>query len=782
MGQMHLKTTWRNLKKYPGFTAINIAGMAAGLACCLAILAWIQTERSFDRFHKAADRLYLVYIQWDNGEFGTYLPGPLSAHLAREYPEIAGATVFSASQNVKIGSGPEKGLVATLGLVEPSFLDMFTFPFLKGNPRTALSDPASVVITENLAQRLFGREDPIGKTIQLNDGKTDKVVTGLIGRVPAASSLQFDLLASSAVGGPFLKDWSVNSTPIFVRLREGASADNVGGKIAGILNARDQKHGRTLGLYPLLRLRLYEPGGGGRIVYIRTFTAMAALVLLIAAINFMNLSTARSERRAREIGIKKVFGSKRGEIVRQFLSESVFLAFLSLAVAVILVRIFLPRLAVLLGQPLDVELSGPLIGFMGLLALAAGLLSGGYPAFLLSGISPLAAFKGHRRAALRGGRGRTRGTVLRKTLVVVQLTLSVFFVFAVVVVQRQMAFIASKTLGFNKENVLVLNLTGRLAENGALLKNEIVRNPDVESASLVKNDLDGWYTSSSADWTGKNAGEEAVLGLNWVDADFLKVMKLDMAAGRFFSPQFPGDQAGAAVVNEAAVRAMGMTQPLGQRISFRLGEKIERTVVGVVKDFHTESLHAPVGPYMLLCAESTPNLYIRIKPGNIPNTLRSLERTVKTIVPNDPFLYSFLNQSLDRLYASERSMGRLVAGGAGLAILISCLGLFGLVSYLAEQRTKEIAVRKVLGASGRGIAGLFLKEIGLGVLLATVLAAPVSLWAAGRWLGAFAFRIRLPFWELLPSGALVLSIAVAAVLHQTIRAASAPPAEAIRNE
>ncbi|MBN1939985.1 MAG: ABC transporter permease [Candidatus Aminicenantes bacterium] len=782
MFQLHWKTTWRNLKKHPGYTAINIGGMAVGLACCLVILMWIRTERSYDRFHSDADRLHLVYTQWDEGEYGTYLPGPLSAHLEREYPEIAGASVFSTARNVKIAAGPEKGLLATIGLVEPSFLEMFTFPLLKGDPRSALRDPASVVITEALAERLFGRDDPVGKTIQMNDGKTDKIVTGLIRRIPDASSLQFDLLASSAAGRPFLKDWRVNSTPIFVRLRDGASAEDVGGKIAGILKARDPEHSGTLGLQPLLRLRLFELGGGGRIVQVRTFAAMALLILLIAAINFMNLSTARSERRAREVGIKKVLGSRRGAIVEQFLSESVLLAICSMVVAVLLVGALLPRLAVILGQPMSLKLSWPLAGSVGLLALFVGLLSGGYPAFLLSGISPQAAFKGHRRMFFRGGRGRTRGSALRKTLVVVQLTLSVFFIFAVIVVHRQMGFVASKTLGFDKDNVLVLSLRGQLADHGALLKREILGNPAVESAALVDNDLDGWYSSSTADWTGKNPGDDVVLGLNWVDADFLKVLKLEMAAGRFFSSEFPGDPAEAVVINEAAVRAMGMDQPLGRKITVRMGETLERTVVGVVKDFHTESLHAPVGPYMLFCSDAAPNLYVRIKPGDLPRTLQGLERTVKTIVPNDPFRYSFLNQSLDRLYASERSMSRLVLAGAALAILISCLGLYGLVSYLAEQRTKEIAVRKVLGASGRGIAGLFLRELGLGAVLATFLAAPVSFWAAGRWLGGFAFRVSLPIWLILPSGALVLAIAVAAVLSQTLRAAAAHPAQAIRNE
>jgi putative ABC transport system permease protein len=786
MMKNYWKMTWRNLKKHPGYTAINIAGLAAGLACCLVILIWCRSELSFDRFHADSDRLYLVFTKWNEGEYGNYLPGPLAAHLKQSFPEIAEASVFSESSNLKVSYGPDKGVFAVSALVEPSFLKMFTFPLLQGDPRTALADPASVVITEGLAERLFGRDDPIGKSLRLDDGRTDMTVTGVLRRIPVHSTLQFDLLIPFMAAPPLMKNWRVNSTPVFVRLRDDASPEDVGRKIAGVITAQNADQKNTLGLQPLKDIRLHNLEGGGRIVNIYIFGAMALVILLIAAVNFMNLATARSEKRAAEIGIKKVLGSSRGQLIQQFLSESVLLTFLSLAIAAVLTKLLLPYIGALLGRPMEMTFSWSLIGAMAVIALFVGLLSGSYPAFLLSGIQPLAAFKGHRRAAGRKTRGhrraQTRGAALRKTLVVVQLALSIFFIVALSVINRQMSFVRAKSLGFDKDNVIVLNLTGDLAQNSRVLKNELLRNPDILAASVSARVLDETNSSSSADWPGKRPDDHVVLGFNRVDGDFLKTLKLEMSAGRFFSPSFPGDAANSVVINETAAKAMGMAQPLGQRITIRMGEKIERTVIGVIKDFHTQSLHLPVEPFALYPTETGPNLNIRINSGNVPKTLRAVEQAVKTIVPNDPFRYRFLDEGLNGLYLSEQTTSKLVVAAAGLAILITCLGLFGLVSYMTEQRTKEIAIRKVMGASAAGIAGLFLKEIVLGVALAAILAAPLSLWAAQKWLQGFSFRISFSPWMILTAGFAVLSIAVLTVLYQTLRAAATNPIEAIHHE
>lgn len=780
------KTTWRNLRKHPGYTAINLVGLAAGLACCLAILTWRRSELGFDRFHAASDRLYRVFTKWEDGGYGAYLPGPLSEHLKRSYPEIAAATVVNTSSHLKVSAGADKGIFAAGAIVEPSFLEMFTFPLLEGDPRTALVNPTSVVITEGLAARLHGRDNPIGKTLRLNDGPTDMTVTGVLRRIPVDSSFQFDLLIPFAVAPPIMKNWDVNSTQVFVRLRDGAAAEDVGRKIADVISARNPIHKNKLGLQPLRDIHLRNLGGGGRIVDVTIFSAMALVILLVAAINFMNLATARSEKRASEIGIKKVLGSSRGQLVQQFLSEAVLLTFLALAIAVAATKVLLPPINARLGLAMTMPFSWSLAGSMAAIALFVGLLSGSYPAFLLSAVQPLAAFKGHRRAAGRGWHGRrrsqTRGAALRKTLIVVQLAMSIFFIVALSVIDRQMGFIRARSLGFDKDNVIVLSLTGDLARQVRVLKNDLRGNPDILGASVAARALDEQNSSSASEWPGKRPDEHVVLGFNLVDSDYLETLKLEMSAGRFFSPAFPGDPADSVVINETAAKAMGMAQPIGQRITIRMGEKIERTVVGVVKDFHTESLHVPVEPFALYHAETGSNLLIRITAGNLPRTLKMIERTVKTIVPNDPFRFRFLDDGLNRLYLSEQTMGKLVVSAAVLALLITCLGLFGLISYMTERRTKEIAIRKVLGASAAGIAGLLLKEIALGVALAAALAAPLSFWAAEKWLRDFSFRISLSPLTILASGLFVLLIAMLTVLYQTLRAAASNPIEAIHFE
>jgi putative ABC transport system permease protein len=780
------KMTWRNLKKHPGYTAINIAGLAAGLACCLIILIWCRSELSFDRFHEGSDRLFRVFQKWENGGYGTFLPGPLSAHLHQTFPEITDAAIVSISRNVKVSAGPDKGFFATCGLAEPSFFEMFTFPLLHGDSRTVFDNPAAVVITEGLAERLFGRAEPIGRSLRLNDGQTDMIVTGVLRRIPVNSSLQFDLLRPAVSAKPIFRNWDVNVTPIFVRLRDDASPDDVRRKIAGILKARNPKHTSTLGLQPLKDVRLREPGGGGRIVNIYIFAAMALVILLIAAVNFMNLATARAEKRAAEIGIRKVLGSSRGQLVLQFLSESVLLTFLSLLIAAVSAKALLPSINTLLGQPIEMPLSWSLIGAMAAIAFFVGLLAGSYPAFLLSGVQPLAAFKGHRRAAGRGMRGRrraqTRGAALRKILVVVQLAASIFFIVGLSVINRQMGLVKSMSLGFDKDNVILLSLQGDLSRSSRILKNDLLKNPDILSASMSRGVLDEWRSSSSVDWTGKRPDDHVVLGFEWVDEDYLRTLKLQMAAGRFFSSAYAGDTANSVVINETAAKAMGMAQPIGQRISYLMGEKIERTIVGVVKDFHTESLHAPVEPFALFHSGSESNMYIRIKSADIPKTLRTIEQAVRTVVPSDPFQYRFLDEALNDLYQSEQTMGKLVVAAAVLAILITCLGLFGLISYMTERRTKEIAIRKVMGASTIGIAGLFLKEIVVGVGLAVAVAAPLSFWAAKKWLQDFSYRIAFSPWMVLFAGSAVLAIAVLTISYQTLRAASSNPIEAIHYE
>ncbi len=769
------KIAWRKIIRQKGFSFINVAGLALGLACCLVILFWVRQETGFDRFHDRADRLYRVYFSVDKMNFqGSTLMAPLAAHLQQTYPEIAAATIFTSRSGSKLSFGSEKGTTADGSFVDPAFFKMFSFPFLKGAPETAFPTLSSIVITEDLARKLFGDAEPIGKTLKLNDGNRDFLVSGVLRRIPRNSTLRFDYLLSSEIAPAWMKSWDVKTTPIFVRLRETADPADVSRKIAGVLDARHPDWHNRLDLQPLTDMHLRELGGGGRILYVYLFSALAFVVLVIAVVNFMNLSTARAEKRAKEIGIKKVLGSSRLQLIGQFLTESTILAFLALSLAVGLVRLALPSLNALGIGPLEMRLSGPLIAAVLGLTLLTGLLAGSYPAFLLSSFEPVAVFKGRR--------GRSRGSRLRKILVVGQLAFSTFFIVSVFILDGQIRFIRNRDLGFDKANVVVLELPGALGDNGSVLKDALSGNPDVVSATLASDSLEEWGSSSSPDWLGKQPDQNFDMGIAWVDEDYLRTLGLQMAEGRFFSRDFPGDLAKGWVVNEAAVKAMGLTNPLGQKLSMPMGEKIEGIVIGVVKDFHTESLQAPVRPFALLYRRDARQMLIRLRPGNTAQILQSIETQVRKIVPNDPFLYRFLDQSLDQLYQADRVTGKLIVYVAGLALLISCLGLFGLVSYLAERRTKEIGVRKVMGASTAWIVMFFMKDILRSVLVAGLISAPLSYWIGEKWLRRYAFRISVQPWVFLTAVGLVAVIALLTVSAQSFKAALARPAESLRCE
>ena len=775
MLKSYFRITLRNLWKYKGSSFINIAGLALGIACCLIIMFWVRQEMSFDRFHANSDRLYRVVFSVEKENYrGWVLMAPLAGYLQQTYPEIAEATVFASIRESKISFGPDKGTTADGSFVDPAFFKMFTLPFLKGAPEAAFSNPSSIVITEELADKLFTGEDPVGKTLKMNDGKRDLTVSGVLRKIPRHSTLQFDYLLSYEIAPLWMKTWDIKSTPVFVRLREGADPADVSGKIAGVVSTRHPDWHNVLGLQPLTEIHLHELSGGGRILYVYVFSALAFVVLLIAAVNFMNLSTARAEKRAKEIGIKKVLGSSRTQLVGQFLTESMILSFIALVLAAVFVKFMLPSLNALLMDPLEVRLSGSFVAAILGITLFTGLVAGSYPAFLLSSFEPAAAFKG------RGG--RSRGASLRRVLVVGQLALSTIIIAAVLVLNSQMRFIRSRDLGFDKANVVILSLSGALDNNSAVLKEAILNNPDVVSASLASNSLEDWGSSSSPDWAGKRPDQLFDMGIAWVDEDYLRTLGLKMAEGRFFSRDFPSDAGQAWIINEAAVRAMGMANPLGQKISMPLGEKIEGTIVGVVKDYHTESLQTPVRPFVLICSRSASQMLIRIRPGTTAQALKTIESQVRAIVPNDPFVYRFLDQSLDRLYKADQVTGKLIIYAAGLALLISCLGLYGLVSFLAEQRTKEIGLRKVMGASTVRIVMFFMKDTLRSVVIAALISTPLAYGFAERWLRRYAFRISVEPWVFLVAGVVVAAIALLTVSYQSLKAALARPADSLRFE
>ncbi len=800
MFKNYLKITLRSIKRHKGFSFINISGLAIGMTCTIIILLWVQHELSFDRFHEKADQLYRAY--YTNVAYkghAIYLPGTLAAYLKDNYPEIINSTSYKPWQK-KISVG-EKSFLSTGSYVDPSFFEMFTFRFLKGDPKTAFHNPQSIVITEGLANKFFGSDDPIGKAITyyaFSEG-VDLKVAGVIEDVPQNSHLQFDFLIPYEIGYSWMKTWENNAVHTYVMLYENSSLADINRKISGVLKIHRPESKDVLSLHPLKKIHLFAPGGGGQITYIYIFSAMALVILLIACINFMNLSTARSEKRFKEIGVKKVVGSTRLQLIKQFLSESVLLSFLALLLALLFTRMLLPSVNAILGTQLKLDFSGSIVLSLVAIAFLTGLLSGSYPAFHLSSFHPVAILKGQivftnlfRRKHGRKSVASSGGSFLRKILVVAQFSLSVFFIVCLMTISRQLDFIRNRDLGLDKEHIVVLQSMGELKQRCLAVKNELLRNPDIQSVSFSAYNPVEWESSMSTiamNWTGKTTDRDFAVGENHVDYDYLKTFGVEMVQGRFFSEEYPTDASEGCVVNEAAVKEMELTDPIGTRITWRPGSQYEnsRTIVGVIKDFHTQSLHREIKPFVLQPIEPILRymanyMYIKIKSENIPQTLQLIEGSIKKFVPNDPFVYRFFDEAFDKLYQAEQLTGKLTRYITYLAVFISCLGLFGLASFSVERRTKEIGIRKVLGASVSKVFFLLTKDFTKWVILANLIAWPIAYIAMSSWLNNFAYRTSIGLWVFLLSGILALIVALITVSYQTVKAAIANPVDSLRYE
>jgi putative ABC transport system permease protein len=796
----YLKVAIRRIRREKGYTFVNIAGLAIGMACTILIFLWVQHQKSFDRFHENTDQICRAYYTNEAFEGAAiYLPGPLTEYLKDNYPEILDATNYKHwKRKVAVG---EKSYLSIGSYVDPSFFSMFTFPFVKGNPQTAFNNPLSIVITQDLAERLFGDDDPLGKTVSyyVFSEKMDLEVTGVIQNVPQNSHLQFDFLIPYEIGYDWMKTWNNNSGWVYVMLNQNSTYQDLSEKISGILKVHRPENNDILHLQPLKRIHLYLPRGVGQIVYVYIFSAMALVVLLIACVNFMNLSTARSEKRCKEIGIKKVVGSSRIQLVKQFLTESIVMAILAIVLALLLVQMVLPAINSMLGTQLGLSFTPQFILVLLAIALFTGVFAGSFPAFYLSAIRPVTIIKGQfsiRSIFKSKKKGKTvtsgKGPSLRKILVVSQFALSILFVICVVAIQQQLNFIRNRNLGFDKEHVLVVESMGELKQRNQVVKNELLRFSEIQGVTFGAFSPLDWESSASTismSWTGKTTELEFGIGENYVDYDYAHTLGLELVQGRFLSQDFPADALEGCVVNETAVMAMGMQEPIGKKITWHPGTEREssRTIVGVVRNFNTQSLHREIKPFVLLPIEPVSQwmsnfMYIKIGSENIAQTIGLIGTKIRELVPNDPFVHYFLDEEMKKLYSAEQLTGNLTRYVSFLAIFISCLGLLALASFSVERRTKEIGIRKVLGSSVSQIIFMLTKDFTRWVLLANIFAWPMAYFVLSKWLENFAFRIGIQWWIFLLAGATALCIAVLVVSYQTIRAATANPVKALRYE
>ncbi len=788
----YVKIAWRNIKRYKGYSFINIFGLAVGLACCILILLWVQDELSYDRFHTNGDKLYRIVTEFHKTEPVThYWPvcAPLAPALKQEYPEVARATRFTQlrrGQLVKFGE--KKFLESMICLTDPDFFAMFTFPFLEGDPQTALSNPDSIVLVESASSKYFGDENPIGKVLNINN-QHDFTVTGIVKEIPENSTIQFDFLLPFVRIEDFetawavLDNWTLSGFATYLQLEKTASADALENKIAYYLKKHVPESEDVIYLQPFEDIHLYSSQiqfgveGQGDITYVYIFSLVAFFVLVIACINFMNLATARSATRAREVGLRKVVGAKRSQLIRQFFSESVGMALLSLILAVVLVELFLPVFANLSGKTLVLNLSSHLHIVLAIiiLTLFTGFLSGTYPALFLSSLRPVKVLKGTLKS-------EGRGFIFRRILVVSQFSLSILLIICTIVVSRQIGYMQNKKLGFDRERVVYLPIREELSERYETLKTELVKKAGImnvaASSSLPTSGV--ILTTDKVSWEGKNPEDNVVLEVTSTGYDFIETFDMKVVEGRSFSKEFLTDEEEAIVINETAKKIIGMENPVGKQLIF--GDSAT-TIIGVVKDYHFKSMHSEIEPLIMAIVPSLYRyIFIKLESGDIPNSLANIEKTWNRVIPETPFEYHFLDEAYDKLYRSEMRMGTLFNYFTVLGILISCLGLFGLASFMAEKRTKEIGVRKVLGASLSGIVLLLNKQFARWVLIANLLSWPVAYYAMSRWLQGFAYRINLGIWIFVLAASIALVIAVMTVSYQSVKAALANPAESLRYE
>lgn len=775
---------YRNFLRAKGFFLINLFGLSTGLACTLLIYLWVRDEIRMDKFHDKGSRLFQVmeHQQYaDEIMTTTSTPGVLAETLKEEVPEIeyAATTTWVNSFTLSVN---EHNVKADGFYVGADFFNIFSFPLVQGNPDKVLTDKTSIVISHELAIKLFSTpEDALGKTVELQHEKSFQI-TGVFKKV-LTSSQQFDFVLSFETfkdDNEWVLSWGNNGPPTFVILREGSVAEDVSTKIKDFVKNRNEQSNVTLFLKPFSERYLYgryENGkpAGGRIEYVKLFSIIAVFILLIACINFMNLSTARASRKAKEVGIKKSIGAQRQSLVIQYISESMVTATLSLGVAITVVYLLLPAFNLLTDKHivftlLDSELLVWLLG----ITIFTGLLAGSYPAIFLSGFKPATVLKGE----LKGSWGELWA---RKGLVVFQFFLSVILIVSVLVIYKQIEFVQTKNLGYKKDNLIRIPMEGKVEASLETFLNEVKKVPGVVDASSMGHSLLGRNNNTSGlQWDGKNPDDLILFENIRVNYDMIETLGVEFVEGRSFSRDH-GTDTSAIIFNEAAIRVMGLKEPVGKMI--KLWDEYNLEIIGVVKDFHFQSLHEIVNPlFFILNPKNTWNVMIRLEGGKEQETLKSLGNLYSTFNPGFTFEYTFQDVDYARQYSAEQRVASLSGYFAAFAILISCLGLFGLAAFTAERRLKEIGIRKALGSSSSNIVLLLSGDFTRMVLFSIALGLPVSYWLLNEWLQRFAFHIELTPWYFVTAGVIAMLIAWLTVASQAIRAANVNPVQCLRSE
>ncbi|MCP5102389.1 MAG: FtsX-like permease family protein [bacterium] len=805
MFKNYLKIAIRNIVRHKGFSFINIAGLALGMACFILIFLLVRDELSFDRFHEHADDIYRVITVWDKKgekELCALTTAPLAAALEKDIPEITHAACFNYVGAGLVRYGDKSFDRDAFAFTDPSFFKMFSFTFLQGDPGTALDDPLSVVLTEKTAQKYFGDRDPMGKILKVTGivgdpgplgqssrttrttGSVNLKVTGVI-KDPKQSHIQLEYVVSNQICDRYGLDftsWNRLNYTTYVMLRKDADVEAVQRKLAGYLKTLFPKTTTGHTLQPLKRIYLHSnysydiKGRTSSITFTYILSVLAVFILLIACINFMNLATARSAARMKEVGMRKIIGAGKRQLVRQFLGESIILSFISLLFALFLVELALPYLSRLTFRELSLHGSFDLTSALGLVgtALITGIIAGSYPAFFLSSFKPLKVLKGTTPGGVKGG-------WLRKTLAIGQFAVSIILIIITSLHFKQFYFMQNADLGYDKNNVVCSRMNADIKKSYSTFKDKLLRGPGILNVTASMN-LPNWTGPSftCSNWEGRQGDEKFTLYHGAVDYDYFKTFKMDILQGRPFSKQFPTDSTSALIVNQQAAKRMGMENPIGKYLSIGRRNGI---IIGVVKDHHFDNLRSKINPLVLrLAPGKADHMIIRVKPGAVPASLAFIEEQWKAHAPDYPFGYLFLEDLVERMYVIEAVLGKLIFVFTLLAIFISCMGLFGLVSFMVERRTREIGIRKVLGATVSGVARLLSREFVKWILLANAIAWPIAFLAVNLWLQNYSYRISIGIWTFILAGAAALLIVLLTVAYQTLKVAVANPVDALRYE
>jgi putative ABC transport system permease protein len=811
MLQNYLKLALRNLKKQRGFAAINILGLALGLTCCLLIALWVIDELSYDSFHTKSDRICRIDSDIKFGGIESHVvgaPAPLGIVLLKDYPQIESQCRLRSFGAIQVRLGQDLLAENDCVFADSTFFKLFSFPLMSGNPNTVLSQPKTVVISEKVAKKYFSNSNPIGQTLTFEKKDNIYQVSGIMQDMPENGHLKLDFLISMSTLLESQEDaWLSSNFHTYALFKEGMKMSDFTPELPKIVarymgpQAEQMMHTSwqeilssgtrfDFKIVPLKDIHLktggvtgnLRPCGNLELVWI--FSVIALFILVLAVVNFMNLSTARSSMRAKEVGVRKALGSQKVQLVGQFLTESLLVSSIAFCISLVLAALLLPSFNQLANKEIAFDfLHRPwFLGILVVFSSLIGVLSGIYPAFVLSGFRPIKVLKGE----LTGGVG---GKMLRSSLVTFQFTTSIILVVGVLVVYRQLDFIQHKNLGYNREQVLILNGTQSLGDKAKILRNEILQLPQVENSTITGFLPTGGNSNNNGFFKDKNMSVENAISLNdWkVDAGYIPTLDIKLSAGRNFREGAPADS-NAIIINQSAAKMLGFDNPIDQELYTVTVSDMSKQqlstwkIIGVIEDFNFENLRNSVEPMVLVQSDFPGNISFRLKKGDIQQTLSQIQGVWTKISPDIPFDYEFMDEQFNQMYHSESRTGLLALLASGIAIFIACLGLFALAAYTAERRKKEIGIRKVLGASIAGITGLLAKDFLKLVLIAIFIASPIAYYFMQQWLADFAYRIDIQAWMFVTAGFAAVLIAFLTVGFQSVKAALANPVKSLRSE